>query len=97
MKEIIALTAGLLLTVSAYGLTDAEEYQDDLNQASISISKAADIAAKHVSGKTVSVELEGGLGQVYYDTDVLAKNRLFEVRINAKDGKVISVNEDFDD
>ena len=97
MKEIMAITAGLLLTFTAYGLTDAEEYQRDLDRSSIGISKAADIAAKHVSGKTVSIELEGGFGQVYYDTDVLAKNRVFEVRVNAKDGKIISVNEDLDD
>ena len=43
MKEIIAITAGLLLTFSAYALTDAEEYKRDLDQTSISISKAADM------------------------------------------------------
>lgn len=68
---------------------EGEEDQDNLaSQAKISEERAKKVAEKAVGGTATDVELDRQNGKVVYEVDVGNK----EVIVNAKNGKVLSVN-----
>ncbi|RYZ76877.1 MAG: hypothetical protein EOP05_03690 [Proteobacteria bacterium] len=98
MKTALALLAlaPMMVAQNAFARTDAEEYADLLAKAKITLAQAADTAAARVSGTVVKIELDSNRGQVVFEADVLAGNRLYDVNINAEDGTVLDVHEDLD-
>ncbi|MDO4222626.1 MAG: PepSY domain-containing protein [Acinetobacter sp.] len=67
--------------------------------AQISAQQAASIAAKQVGGKVTDVDYERrSVGASYYDVEVRKSNgQKYDVRVNAKTGKVMSSRLDRDD
>ena len=60
----------------------------------ISFAEAIAIAEKHVQGKATRAELEDEAGKFAYQIEVLQGDRLTDVTIDSRDGKVLSAKAD---
>jgi uncharacterized membrane protein YkoI len=59
------------------------------------LAQALDIAARHVPGEVVKVELEDEHGRSMYEIKVLADNgRVREIKFDARTGEVIEIEDD---
>lgn len=70
----------------------------DLAKAKITLNQAIGTAEAHASGRATKAELEGEHGAVAFDVEVVtADNKVFDVKVNAIDGKVLSSKQDMAD
>lgn len=83
----IAAAGGL-----AYAKTGMNGEAADLARAQITLEQAVAAAQQHHSGGLATkAELESRRGSVFYEVEVVtADNQVFDVRIDAVDGKVLS-------
>lgn len=96
MKSLL-LAASLLVAPSVFARdNDAAEYAYQLSQAKISLIDALTTAQTEAKGTAVSAELDSSQGKVVYEVEVLANEKIFDVKINAVDGTILSVKEDRD-
>lgn len=67
----------------------------DLAKAKITLVQAVGAAESNAGGKVVKAELESERGAVVYEVEVVtADNRVFDLKIDATDGKVLSSKQD---
>lgn len=84
----IATAGGLAFAKTAGGENDAIA---DLAKAKITLVQAVSAAEAHAGGKATKAELEGELGAVVFDVEVvMPDNNVFDVQVDAADGKVLS-------
>lgn len=70
----------------------------DLAKANITLNQAVGTAEAHASGRATKAELEGEHGAVVFEVEVVtADNKVFDVKVNAIDGKVLSSKQDVAD
>ncbi|MDO4231748.1 MAG: PepSY domain-containing protein [Lautropia sp.] len=98
----LALAASLAaVSGSALAQSNGRIHEDarDLPEAKISIIQAIEAAQKHHSGsKAVDADLDRDGGRVHFDVSVVAPdNRVYDVVVDAVDGKVLDSREDHDD
>lgn len=92
-----------LITAAGLGLaTAAHADQDDiihLPEARISLLQAVEAAQRHHEGsKALHAEFEHKHGRLYYEVEVLTPdNRVYDLIIDAHDGKVLDSRLDWDD
>lgn len=101
--HIDALT-GKVLSVLNKDTKDDDDDRDDLNssittsEVKITSDQASAIAAKNVSGgKVIKVELDEDDNRYIYEVDLRTSKGIAEVDIDAVTGKVLSIDQDFDD
>lgn len=87
---VILASAGSL----AYAVKSAENDAVDISKAKIPMSQAVLAAEQHASGKAVRAEYEQGKQGWGYDVEVVAGAKVFDVRVDAEKGTVISSTED---
>jgi uncharacterized membrane protein YkoI len=59
------------------------------------LAQALDIAARHVPGEVIKIELEEKHGRSVYEIKVIADNwRVREIKLNAQNGEVIEIEDD---
>jgi uncharacterized membrane protein YkoI len=59
------------------------------------LAQALDIAARHLPGEVLKIELENKHGRSIYEIKVLAANgRVREVKLDARSGEVIEIEDD---
>lgn len=69
----------------------------DLASAKISLSRAIEIAERHVGGRATSADLDIERGRAVFDVEVVARdNTVYEVKVDAVNGEVISSRVDHD-
>jgi uncharacterized membrane protein YkoI len=95
-KMIIGLTALGLITASGTAQAAALPVEQMTVQNQITEAQAKEIALKQVQGTIVKVELETEDGVLLYEIDVKAPDQLYEVKIDAKSGKVLKVEKEND-
>jgi uncharacterized membrane protein YkoI len=66
----------------------------DASTAKISLTQAISVAEQHAAGKATGADLEHHKGILSYDIEVLNGTKVFDVRVDAATGTVISSNED---
>jgi uncharacterized membrane protein YkoI len=91
----LALTAALALaSVGALAATSNDAIPS--TPAAISLGQATTIAEQHVTGKATRAEYEQGRGhgKWRYDVEVVAGDKVFDVKVDATSGSVISSTED---
>ena len=91
----IILVSSLFVSVSAFAVQALNN--DALAAASaakISLPQAISIAEQHIAGKATRANLEQHKGLLSYDVEVLNDTKIFDVRIDAVKGTIISSNED---
>lgn len=91
--KLLAAATFMIFAIPALA-TDASDAARLVEQAKINITQAVALAQTEAAGVAVSAELDSHFGKVVYEVEVLSGARLFDVRLNAVDGSIISVKED---
>lgn len=92
MAAGIATAGGLAYAKTTSGENDAVT---DLSKAKISLTQAIGAAESQSGGKATKAELEGERGSVRYQVEVVTPdNKVFDVQVDAADGKVMSSKQD---
>lgn len=92
MAAGIATAGGLAYAKTTSGENDAVT---DLSNAKISLTQAIGAAESQSGGKATKAELEGERGSVRYQVEVVTPdNKVFDVQVDAADGKVLSSKQD---
>ena len=87
-----ATTGGLACAMISMAEDDASA---DLAKARITLTQAVGAAEAHASGKATKAELEGERGTLIFLVEVVtADNKVFDVKVDATDGKVLSSQQD---
>ena len=68
-----------------------------ISQAQITLTQAINSAEKHANGKAVRAELENDRQGSVYAVEIINSTKVFDVRIDAEKGTVISSQEDMSD
>lgn len=93
IKPILAafLVAGTAATVFAAG---AENDALAAANAKVSLTQAITAAEQHAAGKATKAEFEHGKQGPVYEVEVVSGSKVFDVRVDADKGSVISSRED---
>jgi uncharacterized membrane protein YkoI len=98
---ILVLAAGI---ASASGVASAEtrggrnDAVDQMPAAKMSLAQAAGAAESHSGGRATKAELEHERGVAFYRVEVVSADRkVYDVEIDAGDGKVLSTRQDRND
>ncbi|MBG9589767.1 PepSY domain-containing protein [Cytobacillus firmus] len=100
---VISLAGALLLGGAvAAGAADKNEKgstgsKTEAAQDLITVEEAKKIALSEAEGRVESIELERVKGKQYYEIDIDNGEEDFDIKINALDGNVISINKERDD
>lgn len=102
MQHKIIIPALLMAAgvVTAGGLAYAQKSnltQNDataMQQAKISLAQAVTTAEQHVGGKASRAELQNENGRLVYGVEVAGNGQTLDVKVNAIDGSVVSVQAD---
>ncbi|MDO5104046.1 MAG: PepSY domain-containing protein [Lautropia sp.] len=91
-----------LAALGAHGAAVAQHLPQDainLSNAKLSLPEAVAVAEQHHPGsKSTQAELEFKKGQLYYEVEVVTpQNEVFDVKVDAKDGKVLQSKPDNND
>jgi uncharacterized membrane protein YkoI len=87
-------TAGGLAYANQSGATENDAVTD-LAKAKVSLVQAVNVAEAQTSGKATKAELDGEDGQLAFRVEVVtADSKVFDVRVDATDGKVVSSKQD---
>jgi uncharacterized membrane protein YkoI len=90
-------TVALALFVAVPALAgNAAKQAQRLSQAKITLGEAIAAAEAKANGKAVNADLDSHRGKVVFEVEVLSNARLFDVMIDAADGKVLELKEDKD-
>ena len=92
VAAIVAASGVAFATQAANAENDAVAY---LAKAKVTLGQAVTIAEAQLNGRATSAELDSEGGAVAYKVEVVAANsKVFDMRIDAVDGKVLSSKED---
>lgn len=81
-------TAGGLVYASQTGMNDATT---GLAKANISLEQAIATAQQHqAGGRATKAELESEKGATFYEVEVVSNNQVFDIKIDAVNGTVLS-------
>jgi uncharacterized membrane protein YkoI len=80
--------------IGAYAAKAMENEAAALAQAKVSISQAIATAEQHTNGKATRAELEQSKVGLTYDVEVVSGAKVFDVKVDADKGSVISSAED---
>ncbi len=91
IRSVILCAAIVAVAPLAQGQTKTEK---KLNEASITLIQAIEIAEKETGGVAFEAEIERNSFNVEYEVELLVSGKKYEVTIDAKTSEVISVRED---
>lgn len=91
---LAAATAGIGATTYAYADKRVENDAMAIGSAKISLVQAIATAEQHANGKAVRAEYERSRQGAAYEVEVVSGAKVFDVRIDADKGSVISSAED---
>ncbi len=95
---IAATGAAALISFGVYAATNAESQNDAaaVAHASVSLAQAIGTAEQHANGKASKAEYERTTkpGQWVYDVEVVAGAKVFDVKVDANSGAVLSSTQD---
>ena len=98
MKRKLILTTIAVLAVAAIGSAYAAKSEENdaaaLAQAKISLTQAIAAAELHANGKAVRAELENENGTIVYGVEVLSGSKATDVKVDVRDGKILSAQAD---
>lgn len=80
--------------VGAYAAKAMETEAAALAQAKVSIVQAIATAEQHANGKATRAELEQSKAGLTFDVEVVSGTKVFDVKVDAEKGTVISSAED---
>lgn len=93
----LAATVLFAIAATAYAAKNIESDSIFVEQAKISMSQALIAAERHVNGKASHADIEKTKAGLAYDIEVVSGSKVFDVRIDADKGTVLSSAEDKSD
>ncbi|HYL91383.1 MAG TPA: PepSY domain-containing protein [Burkholderiales bacterium] len=95
-RRLLYVTAAAAIAAlgSAYAARDGESETALLAQAKISLGQAIASAEQHAKGRAVRAELENENGTAVYGVEVVDGTKATDVKVDARDGKVLSAQAD---
>lgn len=97
-------TKAVLCTIAALfslsNITSATAEENDalaIKTAKISLTQAIAAAEQHAKGQAVKAELEQSKGKPVFEVEVVSGGKVFDVKVDANTGTVVSSTEDLDD
>lgn len=94
----IAVCLSLAILVLGAGQALAVNDARSLDQAKISLSQAIASAEQHVGGQAAKAEFDNSTKHgLVYEVEVVKGTKIYDVKIDAQSGKVISSVEDMED
>lgn len=98
MKGKLALTAlAAAALVSAYAAQSEETDAAALAQTKISLAQAIASAEQYAKGNALRAELEDENGTIVYGVEVLNGAKAVDVKVDVRDGKILSAQADDDE
>lgn len=98
LKSSILAIAIAATGVAAYAAKGGMENDAmAINKAKISLTQAISVAEQHAHGKAASAEFEHSKQGWVYEVEVVSAAKVFDVRVDADKGTVISSVEDKED
>lgn len=97
---IITLASAAALSTGVFADTHRSRENDavaELAKAKVALIEAIGTAEKHTQGRAARAELENGRNGPVYAIELVVNDKVFDVRVDATDGKVLSSKEDRDD
>lgn len=94
---VIPIVLGAGIATASIAFASNREDIRLLGEAKITLGQAIDAAEKHQGGKAVEAGLDKDNSQLSYEVDVVKGNQVYDVKVDAISGKVISSHEDRDD
>jgi uncharacterized membrane protein YkoI len=98
MKRKLLYVAAVAATLAGFGTAYASRASEAdsavLAQAKIGLGQAITAAEQHVKGKAVRAELENENGAPVYGVEVLAGTQSTDVKVDARDGRILSAQAD---
>jgi uncharacterized membrane protein YkoI len=86
-----ALTAALIAVgAAAYAATPTENDALSIVNAKVSMTQAINVAEQHAHGKASKAEYEQMKAGWAYDVEVVSANQVFDVKVDADKGTVMS-------
>ena len=76
--------------IGAYAAKNMENESAALAQAKVSIVQAIATAEQHANGKATRAELEQSKAGLTFDVEVVSGTKVFDVKVDAEKGTVIS-------
>lgn len=68
-----------------------------MNRQRVSLQQAQEIALQHIPGQVLHIDMDIEHGVLVYEFFILtAQNRLFEVEVAARNGRILKVDEEND-
>ncbi len=96
MKKLYITSAAIILGSSAAYAADASDIRL-LNESKISLVEAIEAAEDNIGGKAIEASLDDDAWKPAYEVSIVKDNRVFDVQVDATDGKVLGSREDIDD
>lgn len=92
----IAIVTSVLVSTAAvaYAAKTMENDATNITQAKIPMTQAITVAEQHANGKAARAEYEQTKGGWAYDVEVVSGAKMFDVKVDADKGTVISSAED---
>lgn len=92
----VAFAAVFITAFATQARADAEDVRAAA-EAKISLVKAIEAAESHQGGKAIDASIDDDSFSPTYEVSVVKDDRVYDVRIDAVSGKVLSAREDMDD
>ncbi len=100
--RLFAMTAAGTLALASFALAASKTAKHDelptivssMTAARISLADAITAAEAHVTGKAVRAKIDDRQGSFSYQIEVLKDDQLMDVKVDSRDGRVISANPD---
>ncbi|RUP33252.1 MAG: peptidase M4 [Curvibacter sp.] len=88
----IAIAAAGAMAYAAKGGVESDTFA--ISKAQVQLAQAVTVAEQHAQGKAVRAEYENSKQGWLYDVEVVSGAKVFDVRVDADKGTVISSAED---
>ncbi|CAI2029359.1 Peptidase propeptide and YPEB domain [Serratia fonticola] len=93
----LSILAIAIATLSSFAYSSEHGVENDamvINQAKIPLTQAVTLAEQHTHGKATRAEYENSKHGWVYDVEVVSGTRVFDVKVDANLGTILSSVED---
>lgn len=92
----LSLASAVIVAIGGIGFAASARDSDppEMAAAGIGMSQAVTAAEQHASGKASRAEFEKSRGEWVYDVEVVNGAKVYDVKVDAAKGSVISATED---
>lgn len=92
----LSLASAVIVAIGGIGFVASAHDSDPpaITAAGIGMSQAVTAAEQHAGGKAARAEFEKSKGQWVYDIEVVNGTKVYDVKVDAAKGSVISATED---